>query len=671
MPNLRHGLTSNRRRHSALAAPFAGPSLISHNGSSGEHDDRDAMMKGILGGVHERSAPKTATVMPALADAHASVVNDTRGPGAQGGSIAGCADQSDLAHAAGFSDDPQSTIRSLLGATDAEETFNTACLDRCTRQGTADAEPPHGCEPDMTTEPKQASPVRRRSRASELLKGIQQSLKTAAVPAEVGDFDLTDSDEDVDETCNSQCVPGPRTGSSETVEGESERPCAVAVSLTGSTMQSLHSKKMQGDDAAGAKLAAGPAGDVGKVSHPSVAAGNGLPAADACSGEPTRPTNPASYTSVKGKFKPRVAKTTQNPNQQLHNALHEPHGEQSPHTAGPEVMPAFRSSVAASTAPTSQGSTESDVRAGARPGKKRIAFSSCQMLEYDPTLPPAESVDEDCMCEVPVLPAGSYTPLQGFQNSVISAQPASDAVPAWSGLGRTSDPQSDSDVCTGRWVRCGAVEGVTGLIERAAASGSSSELPDGGDERGCLPDAATTSTSDNPLAQDAAQGVMCAGTAAATPDSAHDGEVTPVLYFDVHTNRSQGEMEGALRVTTAEALQLSEEDLAELQAQAHTGSSTSSGYVLDVKVWQAGNCVVPGLQASSMRGAWSRVCAHRAPAVSRVPQHATCRLEMWAAATKTRLWRLTSLPQRRRVWIRRNKRNRRSLEGRGFAVACS
>lgn len=134
--------------------------------------------------------------------------------------------------------------------------------------------------------------------------------------------------------------------------------------------------------------------------------------------------------------------------------------------------------------------------------KKKVGFGTCQMFAYDPDAPPADG-GEGGMCEVPLPPASPQA-----QHQIVPSTLSSAAVLC---LQRGSGTISHSD--------------------QAKPCVDSNSLP---------------------LKTGPARDISNDGAAA---------EATPVLCFNIQPGASENDMEGALRVTTAEELQLSEADL--------------------------------------------------------------------------------------------------------------
>ena len=158
---------------------------------------------------------------------------------------------------------------------------------------------------------------------------------------------------------------------------------------------------------------------------------------------------------------------------------------------------------------TPSGEVESPVegsRSVPRPlsngSKKRVLFGTCQMFAYDPEAPPADGGDDD-MCEVPLLPASPQA-----QHPIVSS--ALSSAPVLHAVGGS-----------------GAMLGGT----QVPSQGDSILFP------------------------------LKTGPAVRRGDDGPEAGAIPVLCFDVHQGAGENEMEGALRVTTAEALELSEAEL--------------------------------------------------------------------------------------------------------------
>lgn len=443
------------------------------------------------------------------------------------------------------------------------------------------------CMSGSATVCRRTPPARRRSRAAELMRDVQRSLHSPVMPADADDFDFTDSGS---ESGNERGAE-PHCGfEGDAPEGTEAAPRSDrADSADGS--HAARGNALQHDVSTGGAVI--PPAQCASDGHPAVqlasAAVNMAPVSAACAGVRDPGTVPASYVATKGRFKPRVPKP--GPKQTTPDASvstrSEPASTSHAHGLGGSLgshVPTSRPSSGPSTADTSAESMSSEARLGARPGRKRVTFSSCQMLEFDPELPPAESREDDCVCEVPLLPAATSGPIQVFPHSLASDQVATNFGPAWDGVGHPADLLCSSDEHAFRVARSCAVEGVSGLVARPS-SGSSSPRSAESEDSEPEPDGAIQERNgDTSVARQPATGQESPGSRAVAADPAHGSEVTPVLYFDMHAQKSAGEMEGALRVTTAEALQLSAQDLAELHAQMDAGRSTGSEGQLDVQV---------------------------------------------------------------------------------------
>eukprot|EP00892_Ulva_mutabilis_P005188 jgi/Ulvmu1/3040/UM015_0080.1 len=569
----------------------AGPSLVSHNGSANQHDESDAMIKGILGSVKEHSvaARTLATSSPANAPAADGACVRFQGrEDTEAVSVSACRSAT-----ASGSQDGAMAQHSPTGSTGTVQVASEEVAEDRRRQAEGDAAEAVRKAGGWAAAGG-AVRGRRRSRTAQLMTDLQRSLQSPITPAEADDFDFTDSHDECEGVWISEQPSDGQTDTSDVVEA-APKPVVVypaAESLVRPSVQTAQVDASQ--PAIGSDNTEAPA-DFPKGGHPAAppAIVDDKVPPTPLAAETTGAAKHASYATVKGKFKPRrPAKAGSSPQQQQPDPpVSNPRAHASLGQAGggeggcSNQAPPSRPSGAPFAAETLH---DSEGRPAPSLGSKRVTFSSCQMYEYDPELPPAESGEADCVCEVPLLPAATSSCIQVFPHTLSSTAQAANVGPAWDRVGAVADPTHSSEIEAGRWVRCRAVEGVSGLVDRAPSSGTGSDLPES-KHHGPSPCTAAVShrSSDGATADKAAQGSQHPDSRAATPDGVPDDEVTPVLYFDVHGKQSEGAMEGALRVTTAEALQLSPEDLEALHAQMGAGRGASAAAELDVQAGDA------------------------------------------------------------------------------------
>lgn len=512
-------------------------------------------MKGILGSVQERSAPKPAR--QAILGARVPLTD-------AGHELSDTPRVTEVCCAEDHSKQPPGSTAAgttVLGRMGHGEGVHQRGDGTGQATGTLSSNKRPGVAPS----------TRRRSRTFELMRDLQLSLQQPVALAEPGDFDFGDDEDD-------DAFGDANVFDAATVLDPAEAPHSDGAPRVPQPTDHAAAPISSGDRCSSVSTCALP-----HVSGPPSV----LPATNAGG---TGPGKRGSYKNVKGKFKPRPAGSPSStapgapempacapPSQYKEQAACTGvalHRERNPGHAS--------SSGAPCNLPTSHDSLDSHGEA-TRGAKRRVAFGSCQMYEYDPELPPADSGEDDCVCEVPLLPEAADRPLQGLQHSFMSAPDADAIGRCWNVGGPRDDATCSHDAHTDVLARCGVVEGISGVIERTALGGSGLMCS----ETEAVQQGASICSHSMHKPQSIVASKVASTPPGARAVAADEGmcqEVTPVLYFDMHGQKSKGEMEGALRVTTAEALQLSEQDMAELRAQMHTGAGTKAEDVLDVQV---------------------------------------------------------------------------------------
>lgn len=532
------------------------------------------MMKGILGGVKENSVPRAARASEVRAGIRVTREKQVMAAGTARGATP----------ASGTADEDHSN-KQPPQSNGCMPRSESPCQDAIGQQVDRDAAPKNAmgykCEG-----PGGQTPIRRRSRATDLLKGLQRSLQQPGAAVHPDDFHFEEPEH----------AATPAQGAEVAGTGPAEPPyaCRDAGHLLETVVSSaLPAGCVSKDCASEADTDCGqqPSEAPSSPQVPSACPSSAPLAMHEPEVDGRGPGKPGRYRTVKGKFKPRPVETKAVPvnvSQELSSVKPALPVAQIGHAAAgqPRDSSARAPSVhVTGTTPTLPDSTAStDVLDATPSARKRVAFGSCQMYEFDPERPPADGGEDDCVCEVPLLPEAASSPLPGLPNNFMNAPDCAGVGHLWNAGASAEEVTHNHDPHVCLLARCGAVEGVSGVIERTVCGGTCPTVPE--HESGHRGPASCSQTMQEPQGAVTERAGPVAGTKAVAADRGEHDEVTPVLYFDVHAHKSGGSLEGALRVTTAEALQLSEQDLAEMQAELESGHRLAAQEALDVQVRQ-------------------------------------------------------------------------------------